>query len=174
MTDPNYEDDKKHKRYNDMLFFVADSDNGIPLRCPCGGQIVIHVYSSYEDDKKHKRYNDMLFFVADSDNGIPLRCPCGGQIVIHVCKAGTNIGKKYFVYKHFENDGSHRKKEWDEAIEEETKKLTRKVDDHELKIRSLYSIEDHLSRLEEDGKKNAEEIEDLKYFLKNHYPNEFY
>ncbi|CAF1755660.1 unnamed protein product [Brassica oleracea var. botrytis] len=25
-------------------------------------------------------------------------------------------------------------KEWDEGIEEETKKLTRKVDDHELKI----------------------------------------
>ncbi|CAN6854022.1 unnamed protein product [Brassica oleracea] len=67
-----------------------------------------------------------------------------------------------------------RKKEWDEAIEEETKKLTRKVDDHELKIRSLYSIEDRLSRLEEDEKKNAEEIEDLKYFLKNRYPNEFY
>ncbi|KAL0684100.1 hypothetical protein Bca4012_050948 [Brassica carinata] len=129
---------------------------------------------SYEDDKKHKRYNDKLFFVADSDNGIPVRCPCGGQIVIHVCKAGTYIGKKYFFCKHFENDGLHRKKEWDEAIEEETKKLTRKVDDHELKIRSLYSIEDRLSRLEEDEKKNAEEIEDLKYFLKNRYPNEFY
>ncbi|WZZ00363.1 hypothetical protein YC2023_072691 [Brassica napus] len=98
---------------------------------------------SYEDDKEHKRYNDMLFFIADSDNGIPLCCPCGGQIVIH-------------------------------AIEEETKKLTRKVDDHELKIRSLYSIEDRLSRLEEDEKKNAEEIEELKYFLKNRYPNEFY
>ncbi|KAF3499045.1 hypothetical protein F2Q69_00043419 [Brassica cretica] len=47
------------------------------------------------------------------------------------------------------------KKEWDEGIEEETKKLMRKVDDHELKIRSLYSIEDRLSRLEEDEKKNA-------------------
>ncbi|CAF2076137.1 BnaC01g29640D [Brassica napus] len=52
----------------------------------------------------------------------------------------------YFVCKHFENDGLHRKKEWDEAIEEETKNLTRKVDDHELKIRSLYSIEDRLSQ----------------------------
>ncbi|KAG5397550.1 hypothetical protein IGI04_019364 [Brassica rapa subsp. trilocularis] len=122
---------------------------------------------SYEDDKEHKRYSDMLFFVADSDNGTLLRCPCGGQIVIHVCKAGKDIGKKYF------NDGLHRKKEWDEAIEEETKKLTRKVDDHELKIRSLYSIEDRLSRLKEDGKKNAQEIKELKYFLKNCYPNEF-
>ncbi|CAF1930031.1 unnamed protein product [Brassica oleracea] len=67
-----------------------------------------------------------------------------------------------------------RKKEWDEAIEEETKKLTKKVADDELKIRSLYSIEDRLSRLEEDEKKNAEDIEELKYFLKNCYPNEFY
>ncbi|CAN6869920.1 unnamed protein product [Brassica oleracea var. botrytis] len=67
-----------------------------------------------------------------------------------------------------------RKNEWDEAIEKETKKLTQKVDDHELKNRSLYSIEDRLSRLEEDEKKNAEEIEDLKYFLKKRYLNEFY
>lgn len=150
---------------------------------------------SYEDDKEHKRYNDMLFFIADSDNGIPLCCPCGGQIVIHISKAGTDIGKKYFVCKHFEvktynisfsffefiistcgfqDDGLHRKKEWGEAIEEETKKLMRKVDDHEVKIRSLYSIEDRLSRLEEDEKKNDEEIEEMKYFLKIHYPNEFY
>ncbi|WZZ60314.1 hypothetical protein YC2023_060421 [Brassica napus] len=89
----------------------------------------------------------MLFFVADSDNEILLRCPCGGQIVIHVFKTGKDIGKKYFVCKHFENDGLHRKKEWDEAIEEETKKLTKKVADDELKIRSLYSIEDRLSQL---------------------------
>ncbi|KAG2328039.1 hypothetical protein Bca4012_037079 [Brassica carinata] len=128
----------------------------------------------YEDDKEHQRYNDMLFFVADSNNGIPECCPCSGQIFIHISKAGTYIGKNYFVCKHFEDDGLHRKKEWGEAIEDEKKKLMRKVDDHEVKIRSLYSIEDRLSRLEEDEKKNDEEIEEMKYFLKIHYPNEFY
>ncbi|KAL0655845.1 hypothetical protein Bca4012_076429 [Brassica carinata] len=67
-----------------------------------------------------------------------------------------------------------RKKEWDEAIEQETQRLTRKVDDHERKIRRLNSIEYCVSSLEEDEKKNAEDIEELKYFLKNRYPNDFY
>ena len=43
MTDPNYSDDKRAKRYMDMLQFVADSDYGIPRRYPCGGQIVIQI-----------------------------------------------------------------------------------------------------------------------------------
>ncbi|KAF3563795.1 hypothetical protein DY000_02016743 [Brassica cretica] len=116
------------------------------------------------------RYFSTFFFFGDLDANFVITV----FDPINVCKAGTEIGKKYFVCKHFENDGLHRKKEWDEAIEKETKKLTQKVDDHELKNRSLYSIEDRLSRLEEDEKKNAEEIEDLKYFLKKRYPNEFY
>ncbi|CAN6884839.1 unnamed protein product [Brassica oleracea] len=67
-----------------------------------------------------------------------------------------------------------RNKEWDEAIEQETQRLTKKVDDHERKIRSLNSIEYRVSSLEEHENKNAEEIEELKYFLKNRYPNDFY
>ncbi|WZZ71228.1 hypothetical protein YC2023_082598 [Brassica napus] len=98
---------------------------------------------SYEDDKIHRRYMDMLKFIADSGNGIPQRCPCDGQIII-------------------------------QAIEQETQRLTRKVDDHERKIRRLNSIEYCVSSLEEDEKKNAEDIEELKYFLKNRYPNDFY
>lgn len=57
---------------------------------------------SYEDDKIHRRYMDMLKFIADSGNGIPQRCPCDGQIIIQICKAGTYIGKKYFICKDIE------------------------------------------------------------------------
>ncbi|KAF2601251.1 hypothetical protein F2Q70_00025600 [Brassica cretica] len=92
---------------------------------------------SYSDDKRAKRYIDMLYTVADSDYEIPRRCPCGGQIVIHICNAESDIGKKYFIFKDFEDDGLHIKKEWDEAIAEETGMLKKKVDGHECRIRSL-------------------------------------
>ncbi|XP_013704929.1 uncharacterized protein LOC106408773 [Brassica napus] len=121
---------------------------------------------SYSDDKRAKRYMDMLQIVADSDYGIPRRCPCGGQIVIQICNAQADIGKKYFICKAFEDDGLHRKKEWDEAIEEETEMLRKKVDGHERRIRSLNSMENRINIIEEDEKNNAAEIDEIKYFLK--------
>ncbi|KAF2604422.1 hypothetical protein F2Q70_00024872 [Brassica cretica] len=127
---------------------------------------------SYSDDKRAKRYSDMLYAVADY--GIPRRCPCGGQIVIQICNAQAGIGKKYFICKDIEGDGLHRKKEWDEAIAEETEMLKKKVEGHERRIRSLNSMENHIKILEEDEKNNAAEIDEIKYFLKNRYPNDFY
>ncbi|WZZ48982.1 hypothetical protein YC2023_049089 [Brassica napus] len=67
-----------------------------------------------------------------------------------------------------------RKKEWDEAIAEETVMLKKKVEGHECRIRSLNSMENRIKILEEDEKNNAAEIDDIKYFLKNRYPNDFY
>ncbi|KAF2568513.1 hypothetical protein F2Q70_00025598 [Brassica cretica] len=107
---------------------------------------------SYSGDKRAKWYIDMLYTVADSDYRIPRRCPCGGQI----------------------DDGLHIKKEWDEAIAEETGMLKKKVDGHECRIRSLNSMENRIKIIEEDEKNNAAEIDEIKYFLKNRYPNDFY
>ncbi|KAF3513998.1 hypothetical protein F2Q69_00007657 [Brassica cretica] len=125
---------------------------------------------SYSDDKRAKRYIDILYAVADSDYGIPRRCPCGGQIFVQICKAQAEIGKKYFICKDFEGDGLHRKKEWDEAIAEETEMLKKKVEGHERRIRSLNSMENCIKILEEDEKNNAAEIDEIKCFLENHYP----
>ncbi|KAF3578910.1 hypothetical protein DY000_02029115 [Brassica cretica] len=121
---------------------------------------------SYSDDKRAKRYSDMLYAVADY--GIPRRCPCGGQIVIQICNTQAYIGKKYFICKDIE------KERWDEAIAEETEMLKKKVESHERRIRSLNSMENCIKILEEDEKNNAAEIDEIKYFLKNRYPNDFY
>ncbi|KAF2595367.1 hypothetical protein F2Q70_00044455 [Brassica cretica] len=40
---------KRHKEYINMLGYVADSQYGIPTRCPCGGRI------TDEDDGLHYR-----------------------------------------------------------------------------------------------------------------------
>ncbi|WZZ72598.1 hypothetical protein YC2023_083968 [Brassica napus] len=34
---------KRQKEYIDMVGYVADSENGIPTRCPCGGTIIHEV-----------------------------------------------------------------------------------------------------------------------------------
>ncbi|CAN6816026.1 unnamed protein product, partial [Brassica oleracea var. botrytis] len=114
---------------------------------------------SYSDDKRANRCIDLLYAVTDSDYGIPRRCPCGGQIVIQICNAQADIGKKYFICKDFEGDGLHRKKEWDDAIAEETEMLKKKVEGHERRIQRLNSMENRIKILEEDEKNNAAEID---------------
>ncbi|KAF2599050.1 hypothetical protein F2Q68_00011316 [Brassica cretica] len=62
---------KRHKEYINMLRYVADSQYGIPTRCPCGGRIIDEVRGkedydtlpgkrfftckNYEDDGLHSR-----------------------------------------------------------------------------------------------------------------------
>ncbi|KAL0729828.1 hypothetical protein Bca4012_025921 [Brassica carinata] len=116
---------------------------------------------SYSDEKRVRRNVDVLHFVSDSDYGIMERCPCGSKIIIEISKAEADIGKKFFVCKDFENDGLHRKKEWNEAIEEETRRLRTKVDDNERRIRSLGALEYKIDGIDKTSKKNADEIAHL-------------
>ncbi|KAF3548012.1 hypothetical protein DY000_02008378 [Brassica cretica] len=119
---------------------------------------------SYSDDKRAKRYIDILYAVADSDYGIPRRCPCGGQISYRSVKHKQKLERNTSLAK------TLRKKEWDEAIAEETEMLKKKVEGHERRIRSLNSMENCIKILEEDEKNNAAEIDEIKCFLENHYP----
>ncbi|WZZ45407.1 hypothetical protein YC2023_041666 [Brassica napus] len=57
---------------------------------------------------------------------------------------------------------------------EETEMLKKKVEGHERRIQRLNSMENRIKILEEDEKNNAAEIDEIKYFLKNRYPNNFY
>ncbi|KAL0715731.1 hypothetical protein Bca4012_065053 [Brassica carinata] len=125
---------------------------------------------SYRDEKGARRYVDMLHFVANSDYGILKRCPCGSQIIIEISKAKAGVGKKFFVCKDFENDGLHRKKEWNEAIEEETRRLRNKDDDNERRMRSIGALEYKIDGIDKTSKKNADEIAHLKEIIKNLYP----
>ena len=52
--------------------------------------------------------------------------------------------------------------------------LRKKVDGHERRIWSLNSMENRIDIIEENEKNTATEIEEIKYFLKTRYPNDFY
>ena len=43
-------DTKRHQEYCNMLGYVADSEYGIPRRCPCGGRIIDEVRVKEEHD----------------------------------------------------------------------------------------------------------------------------
>ncbi|KAF2530618.1 hypothetical protein F2Q70_00031967 [Brassica cretica] len=41
---------KRQKEYINMLGYVADSEYGIPTRCPCGGRIIDEVWGKEDYD----------------------------------------------------------------------------------------------------------------------------
>jgi len=57
----------------------------------------------------------------------------------------------------------HRKQEWTAAIEDETRRLKKTVDDHKSRIRSLGRVEYRIDRIDEDAQKNDGEIANLGY-----------
>ncbi|CAN7047051.1 unnamed protein product, partial [Brassica oleracea var. botrytis] len=106
-------------------------------------------------------YVDMLYAMNDSNFGIPDRCPCGSAIIIQISTEAVAIPKKYFVCKDFKTDGLHRKQEWTSAVEDETRRLKKTVDDHESRIRSLGRVEYRIDRIDEDAQKTTVRLQTL-------------
>ncbi|KAL0722832.1 hypothetical protein Bca4012_037431 [Brassica carinata] len=137
-------------------------------------------------DSDGSSYMNMVLAVAHSDHGIPDSCPCGSQITVEISKDGADIGKKYFVCKdfkvrckiqllivafhyilmqtcYFQDDGLHRKKKWNEAIEDETRRLKDKVAANEAKIRSFGPLEFQVDMIKKDSITNDANIAHLGY-----------
>ncbi|KAL0715847.1 hypothetical protein Bca4012_065169 [Brassica carinata] len=114
-------------------------------------------------DSDGSSYMNMVLMIAHSDHGIPDSYPCGSQITVEISKDGADIGKKYFVCKDFKDDGLHRKKEWNEAIEDETRRLKDKVAANEAKIRSFGPIEFQVDMIKKDSITNDANIAHLGY-----------
>ncbi|KAL0722868.1 hypothetical protein Bca4012_037467 [Brassica carinata] len=108
-------------------------------------------------------YINMVYAVNDSNYGIPESCPCGSQITVEISTKEAGIGKKYFVCKDFKNDGLHRKKEWNEAIEDETRRLKEKVADNEGRLCSLGVLEYQVDRIDKASQSNDGNIAHLGY-----------
>ncbi|KAL0741066.1 hypothetical protein Bca4012_082579 [Brassica carinata] len=85
------------------------------------------------------------------------------MITVEISKDGADIGKKYFVCKDFKDDGLHRKKEWNEAIEDETRRLKDKVAANEAKIRSFGPLEFQVDMIKKDSITNDANIAHLGY-----------
>ncbi|KAL0733642.1 hypothetical protein Bca4012_009852 [Brassica carinata] len=106
-------------------------------------------------DSDGSSYMNMVLAVAHSDHGIPDSCPCRSQITVEISKDGADIGKKYFVCKDF--------KEWNEAIEDETRRLKDKVATNEAKIRSFGPLEFQVDMIKKDSITNDANIAHLGY-----------
>ncbi|KAJ4885537.1 Uncharacterized protein Rs2_35630 [Raphanus sativus] len=136
--------------------------------------------SDTSSDSDGKSYMEMVYFVNDSDFGIPERCPCGSQIIIQISTEAESIPNKYFVCKDFkassdlpnltvtlwcslQNDGLHIKKEWTEAIEEETRRLKAKVGENESRMCSLGGLEYRVDGIDRASQKYDGEIAHLGY-----------
>ncbi|KAL0715971.1 hypothetical protein Bca4012_065293 [Brassica carinata] len=83
------------------------------------------------------------------------------MITVEISKDGADTGKKYFVCKDFKDDGLHRKKEWNEAIEDETRRLKDKVAANEAKIRSFGPLEFQVDMIKKDSITNDANIAHL-------------
>lgn len=145
-------------------------------------------------------YGNWLHYVADSNFGIPEECPCGSAIIVQICTEAASIPKKFFVCKdfkvscnlayncpcsfprfkcpfksYFQDDGLHRKQEWTTAIEDETRRLKKTVEEHDSSLRSLGAHDYRVQRIAQDVERNDAniayrgfEIHEIEKVLKQH------
>ncbi|KAG2298925.1 hypothetical protein Bca4012_010479 [Brassica carinata] len=86
----------------------------------------------------------MLGFVADAEYGIPSSCPCSGRIINEVSpdpKYPTDfdifLGRKYFTFIKLENDGLHFRQPWVFGVQQELKKLIKRVEEMAAEVAEL-------------------------------------
>uniref|UniRef100_A0A0D3CRH0 Uncharacterized protein n=1 Tax=Brassica oleracea var. oleracea TaxID=109376 RepID=A0A0D3CRH0_BRAOL len=89
---------------------------------------------------RQKEYINMLRYVADSEYGIPKRYACGGRMIDEVRENeeyDTLPGKRFFTCKNYEADGLHYRQLWVIGVQEEIKRLTKRVEKAEQVIKRL-------------------------------------
>ncbi|KAF3599459.1 hypothetical protein F2Q69_00034864 [Brassica cretica] len=112
---------KRQKEYINMLGYVADSEYGIPRRCACGGRMIDEVRGNEEyDTLPGKR-----FFT------------CKNYEVRGNEEYDTLPGKRFFTCKNYEADGLHYRQPWVIGVQEENKRLTKRVEEAEQVIKHL-------------------------------------
>lgn len=111
------------------------------------------------DMKAHKAYYQRVDFVSNSLQGIPQLCPCGSitkQIVDKYDTYDYLPGKRYFIFKDFENDGLHYRQPWVIGVQEEVERLKLKVLRHENLLRECEALKEQVKMLV----KRVSELED--------------
>ncbi|KAF3539454.1 hypothetical protein F2Q69_00022782 [Brassica cretica] len=106
----------------------------------------------YSQMKQHKMECGWLYAVADANHGIPNKCACGQSIVVETGEQG----RRYYVCKVFEDDGSHFRICCLQALENEVNDLKKDARD-EVKTRLKQQLK---------IQQMSEEIEELKKLVK--------
>ncbi|KAG2280167.1 hypothetical protein Bca52824_051387 [Brassica carinata] len=121
-------DSKRTKEYINMLSSVADSEYGIPTRCPCGGSIIHEVRRKDEyDTLPGKRFFTMqnysamrLFLIAD---GFHYRQPWVHGVEEQIERLTKRLAEVEVVINWVPEVDNHIQR-----LEAEVKDLTREVD----------------------------------------------
>ncbi|KAG5385536.1 hypothetical protein IGI04_037006, partial [Brassica rapa subsp. trilocularis] len=112
---------KRQKEYIDMVGFVADSENGIPTRCPCGGTIIHEVRGKDDyDTLPGKRFFTCKNYEAD---GLHYRQPWVIGVEEHIERLSNRLEEVEMVIKWMPELTKQI-----ERLEAEVKDLTVQVD----------------------------------------------
>ena len=132
-------DSKRTKEYINMLSSVADSEYGIPTRCPCGGSIIHEVRGKDDYDtlpgKRFftcKNYEVRLFL-----------------IVFWIFYFLNEIDYWFkFFFLLTKADGFHYRQPWVHGVEEQIERLTKRLEEVEVVINWVPEVNNHIQRLE--------------------------
>ncbi|KAF2591630.1 hypothetical protein F2Q70_00040313 [Brassica cretica] len=101
--------------------------------------------------KKQKDHCNMLGFVADSQYGVPRRCACGGRIIDEVRGKedyDSLPGKRFFTCVNYEDDGLHYRHPWVVGVQEEIKRLSKRLDEAEQVMKGVWKLNKRIEDLE--------------------------
>ncbi|WZZ36633.1 hypothetical protein YC2023_020034 [Brassica napus] len=101
--------------------------------------------------KKQRDYCNMLWFVQDSQYGIPRRCACVGKIIDEVRGKedyDSHPGKRYFTCINYEDDGLHYSHPWVVGVQEEIKRLRKRLEDVEEEIKKVWNLKFQIQTLQ--------------------------
>uniref|UniRef100_M4DEH9 Zinc finger GRF-type domain-containing protein n=1 Tax=Brassica campestris TaxID=3711 RepID=M4DEH9_BRACM len=139
-------DTKREKDYVNMLGYVADSEYGIPTRCPCGGRIIDEVRGKEDyDTLPGKRFFTCKNYQGD---GFHYRQPW----VIGVQEEIERMTKRVEEAEQVIN-GVPKLNNQLETLEAQVKILTVQVDNLHVQVTDMEKMESLSKRLEE-----AEEV----------------
>uniref|UniRef100_A0A0D3E292 Zinc finger GRF-type domain-containing protein n=1 Tax=Brassica oleracea var. oleracea TaxID=109376 RepID=A0A0D3E292_BRAOL len=94
--------------------------------------------------KKQKDHCNMLGFVADSQYGVPRRCACGGRIIDEVRGKedyDSLTGKRFFTCVNYEDDGLHYRHPWVVGVQEENKRLSKRLHEAEQVMKGCIRMD---------------------------------
>ncbi|KAG2308548.1 hypothetical protein Bca52824_028296 [Brassica carinata] len=135
-------DTKRQKDYINMLGYVADSEYGIPTRCPCGGRIIHEVRRKEEyDTVPGKRFFTCKNYEAD---GFHYRQPW----VIGVQEEIERLSKRVEEAEQVIN-GMPKLNYQIETLEAQVKILTVQVDNLHVEVTDMEKLECLSKRLQE-------------------------
>uniref|UniRef100_A0A0D3CGV1 Uncharacterized protein n=1 Tax=Brassica oleracea var. oleracea TaxID=109376 RepID=A0A0D3CGV1_BRAOL len=101
--------------------------------------------------KKQKDHCNMLGFVADSQYGVPRRCACGGRIIDEVRGKedyDSLPGKRFFTCVNYEDDGLHYRHPWVVGVQEENKRLSKRLHEAEQVMKGVWKLNKRIEDLE--------------------------